>query len=455
MGAGDGPIDVGYVLWATGYGPAYKEDQLEFMTLTDGVNLRVTFHVGAIQTTLDPSNPTAGTGWAVTWGPYNGLIGQDPEAAAMFSVRLEPIDPNGPPPSGTLTFVGLSIVVSGLTNINVIHDTFHGPDGQQLVYHTPDEAPDPVPSGNIVGWHGRAVYADTIVGNKLVSGGNPGIVKFGRIWTNRNDLFKVYADITRKRNDVGDVAAVLGRCSAVPGNSDGDGSATLDLIGLYFQNYSNTQVVVSWVQEYIDGSGAHIVQQDYQFAVIPWATGISRELIMIVVGPTLYLYVADAVTGDNGILLRTVTLGTPWNDASHQYAGYGDTQIGDAIEMTAFGSLPLSVVTVNPGGGSPATIESVGIAAWDEQPNTENAASLVGGGDGEINAESVAVLATEGEGGFNGESLGGVEATEGFEAEADPRWFPVPGGVGGWKSPVAPDGGWVPRAKPGGSWGPS
>jgi hypothetical protein len=453
MGAGDGPLDVGYILWATGYGPAYSDDHLETMTLTAGVNLRATFYVGAIQTILDPSNPTAATGWATSWGPYNGLIGQDPEVAGGFSLRLEPIDPNGAPPSGTLTFVGLSIVVSGLTNINVIHDTFHGPDNQQLFNHTPDEAPDPVPSGNIVGWHGRGAYANVLYGNVLTSGGNDGIVNYGRIWSGLNDLMQVYADIKRKSASTGIYTGVIARATAVPGNSDGSSGAHLELIQFWLVYASATTVQLGWQRQHNYGAG-WIADEGAILTTISWASGASRRLVMALVGGSLYLFVADVGTGANASLVGVATPATPWNDSSHQYVGHLMSHYTDAIEMTAFGSLPLAVVAVNPGAGPGATIESLGVTAWDEQPVSENLATLEGGSEDEISLESLATVGSDLEG-FEVQSGGGVEAVEGFEADAEPRWFPGPGGAGDWNAPAAPAGGWAPPSKPGGSWGPA
>jgi hypothetical protein len=275
---------------------------------------------------------------AFSIGVYNGNFGQNPRG---FTVQVL-ITPAGVPSGyiivgtnvpgyGTAT---CQINLSGGLGATIVRDSFHGIDHSSIANHTPDLAPDAAYAGEVVGWHGRAAYADEILSNTMSTGGSDGTVNYGRIWSSRNDHLKIYRDMTREAfpGGGGEVMAILGRASRLDGNTD----TGVDLIWFFTQSFDDNTVLLSWDQRYSDGSGWHIVQGDYQFQSFAWTRGTAKRLGMVFIGDKLYLYIADTVTGDNAQLIRTVTLATPWNDTSHQYVGFADTHYPGNVVTTEF-----------------------------------------------------------------------------------------------------------------------
>jgi len=352
MGAADPALYVACQLWATGDGPADEVDTPETLTLTDGVNLQVTGYVGAIEATVTPASPTAALAFGYRWGPYDGLIGQDPEAAGGFSLRLAAIDPTGAPPSGVVTFAGVTITVSGLTNGTVVHDTFHDTADQQLVDHTPDEAPDGTPTSDLNGWNGKAAYGDVTEGTYLTSGGNEGTVMYGRVFAALHDLQHIWCDVLRNNNPggPGELWAIAARMNKLAGNTD----TNLDVVVFYCQRYDDNQVWVSWEVH----AGGATVQQRYQFGLQPWAYGVTRRMEIVLAGNKVWFYFADAGTGANRVLVDAGTL-TPsdLNDASHEYVGFANAHYTDSVRFYEFFSGPMAAVSQSPS----VVAESIGL----------------------------------------------------------------------------------------------
>lgn len=233
---------------------------------------------------------------------------------------------------------------------DIVSDTFTGTNGTLLKDHVPDNAP----TGGLTGWHGIAAYNKGALDGfgHYYAGGSSGVQMSARLYAGMRDKFSVYCDI--RREQTGSDARIYGisiRNSEVAGESD----AALETIRFLAQYYSATEVSLTW-QRMAGG-----VQQEGEvaFARVAWAQNALLRLLMRVDGDQLTLYTAPAGT-ETYTLQRTITLATPWNDASHKYVGILHNHLAANVAFDTFGATPDVVITGSvassaPGGTSAAT----------------------------------------------------------------------------------------------------
>ncbi len=322
--------------WAVGIGPAFAGSGL--MAYTELLtNLAAAYSIGL---------GTASCGWPA----YNGITGDDPGAAEIdgYNYLVVTLTPTGgrDVTDGSIiinTPLGTAVIyIHGFTESSLIYDRFIDADATALKDHTPDTAP----AGDLVGYQGQLGNQSAIYGDDLYPGCCTGNFYRGRLYSALHDAYCSYVDVSRGDHDgVAVSQGVTIRDSRVAGVTDG-GEETIQF---YFAHKDATHVWLNWEQRK-DGT---VYQHDYNFASIALAPNAQARLLAHIKGDQLRLYTGDA-GGGNYVLQKTVTLATPWNDASHLYAGVVQQHYDSTSyygKLLTFGSSQLAFV-VTPSGGA-------------------------------------------------------------------------------------------------------
>jgi len=320
---------------------------------------------GAVDNVTLTSTPADGAEINMGFGPYNGLVGVDPEPMITLSATLTVDDPGEEVGEGMfLVWPFGPIYVRGASEDQLIYDTFVDADGTLLDDHTPDTQP----VGGVAGWMGSACNnngsVDSAYGSAFVIGGNSGNRYAGRLYSGLNDDYCVYADIRREGSGVGDRELGISiRNSQVTGVVD----TAVDTLRFYEEYNSATTANLTWsqVSNLLSGGGdGSTLTSQVGFTSVAWAQWGIKRLLMHVSGATVRLYSGDSAGAGNYTLHKTFSLTTAWNDASHQYCGLTYTHLDQGAGFALFGSSQISL------GISPSGQSAVCVTGYSDSTGT-------------------------------------------------------------------------------------